>query len=168
MLTRIITYSSKSGCFLEGYGFHWIWLILFDPVTFLAFEIQAEWSNMVNAFELFQTFTPGTQKIDYIIGKQIHFQEADLSSLGLTIYISPINSGKEFESLVLFGSCTDLLRKNCGWNLFLREGGQNGTPTKFYCHKQDNFLSLSFWLWLVFRSRFLPWKLPHVPYLLRS
>lgn len=69
---------------------------------------------MVNAFKLFQTFTSGTQKIEYILDKQIHFQEAYLSSLGLTIYISPINSGKEFESLVLFGSCTDFLRKNCG------------------------------------------------------
>lgn len=85
--------------FLEGYGFHWIWLTLFDPVSFLAFEIQAEWSNMVNAFKLFQTFTSGNQKIEYILDKQIHFQEAYLSSLGLTIYISPINSRKEFESL---------------------------------------------------------------------
>ena len=50
--------------FLEGYGFDWVCLILLDPVSFLALEIQAEWSDMVNAFKLFQTFTPGTQKID--------------------------------------------------------------------------------------------------------
>ena len=62
--------------FLEGYGFDWVCLILLEPVSFLALEIQAEWSNMVNAFKLFQTFTPGTQKIDLILGKQIHFQEA--------------------------------------------------------------------------------------------
>lgn len=149
----------------------WVSLDLINTLwssQFPCFEIQAEWSNMVNAFKLFQTFTSGTQKIEYILDKQIHFQEAYLSSLGLTIYISPINSGKEFESLVLFGSCTDLLRKNCGWNLVLREGGQNGTPTEFYRSKQDNFLSLSFWLWLTFRPRFLPWMLPHVPYLLWS
>ena len=54
---------------------------------------------MVIAFELFQTFTPGTQKIDFIIGKQIHFQEADLSSLGLIFTSVQSTRGRNLNHL---------------------------------------------------------------------
>lgn len=52
---------------------------------------------------------------------------------------------------VYYGSYTNLLSRTCGWVPVLRDGGQDGTLTEFYCSEQD--LTISFWSWLVFWPR---------------